>query len=43
MGSNFMSSEPRTRVLLAGYGQCLLVASDDGRWQVPLARCASLR
>jgi NTE family protein len=32
MGSNFMSSEPRTRVLSAGYRQGLLVASDDGRW-----------
>jgi NTE family protein len=32
MGSNFMSSEPRTRVLSAGYRQGLLVAADDGRW-----------
>ena len=32
MGSNFMDSEPRTRVLSAGYRQGLLVASDDGRW-----------
>jgi NTE family protein len=32
MGSNFMSTEPRTRVLDAGYRQGLLVANDDGRW-----------
>ena len=32
MGSNFMDSEPRTRVLAAGYRQGLLVAGDGGRW-----------
>jgi NTE family protein len=31
MGSNFMSPEPRTRVLDAGYRQGLRVAVDDGR------------
>jgi NTE family protein len=32
MGSNFMSAEPRMRVLDAGYRQGLLVAADDARW-----------
>jgi hypothetical protein len=32
MGSNFMESEPRTRVLAAGYRQGLRVAADDRRW-----------
>ena len=32
MGSNFMDTEPRTRVLAAGYRQGLLVAADDRRW-----------
>ena len=32
MGSNFMDQEPRSRVLVAGYRQGLLVAADDGRW-----------
>ncbi len=31
MGSNFMDSEPRTRVLCAGYRQGLLVAAGGGR------------
>jgi len=31
MGSNFMASEPRTRVLAAGYRQGLLVAGDGTR------------
>jgi NTE family protein len=31
MGSNFMDSEPRTRVLSAGYRQGLLVAADGAR------------
>ena len=31
MGSNFMDSEPRTRVLAAGYRQGLLVAADGAR------------
>lgn len=31
MGSNFMDSEPRTRVLAAGYRQGLLVAANGGR------------
>jgi NTE family protein len=30
--SNYMSQEPRTRVLDAGYRQGLLIAADDGRW-----------
>ena len=30
MGSNFMDSEPRTRVLSAGYRQGLLIAADGG-------------
>jgi NTE family protein len=32
MGSNFMDTEPRTRVLAAGYRQGLLVAADGRRW-----------
>ena len=32
MGSNFMSSEPRTRVLAAAYRQGLHVAAADGFW-----------
>ena len=32
MGQNFMDSEPRTRVLAAGYRQGLLVAADTRRW-----------
>jgi NTE family protein len=32
MGSNFMASEPRARVLDAGYRQGLLIAADNGRW-----------
>jgi hypothetical protein len=31
MGSNFMDSEPRIRVLSAGYRQGLLVAADGTR------------
>jgi NTE family protein len=31
MGSNLMASEPRVRVLDAGYRQGLLIADDDGR------------
>lgn len=31
IGSNLMASEPRTRVLGAGYRQGLLIAADDGR------------
>jgi NTE family protein len=32
MGSNFMESEPRIRVLAAGYRQGLLVAADGAGW-----------
>lgn len=32
MGSNFMQSEPRIRVLAAGYRQGLLVAADGAGW-----------
>jgi NTE family protein len=32
MGSNFMDTEPRTRVLSAGYRQGLLVAGNNGSW-----------
>ncbi|MEO6857649.1 MAG: patatin-like phospholipase family protein [Solirubrobacteraceae bacterium] len=32
MGSNFMDQEPRSRVLVAGYRQGLLVAADDRGW-----------
>jgi NTE family protein len=32
MGSNFMDTEPRTRVLAAGYRQGLLVAVNERRW-----------
>jgi NTE family protein len=32
MGSNFMDSEPRIRVLSSGYRQGLLVASDSSGW-----------
>jgi NTE family protein len=32
MGSDFMSQEPRTRVLAAGYRQGLLVAAGERRW-----------